>query len=211
MENIQMPLQIEGINDNIYAGFGSRFASLILDFLIVIPVVILILYLNGLSVNAFFYTLIPNLLFGLWFQIYLPKKYGGTPGKLIMGIKIIQINGKPIDWKEAFLRHSVLLVLTLFSSILMVVCLLKADETVYNDLGWIQRSQYLMSLSPIFFLIYTWASNIWIYSEFIVLLTNPRKRAVHDYIAGTVIVKQIYIDRINEIMYPNELSDNNIN
>jgi len=206
-----MPLQIEGINDNIYAGFGSRFASLILDFLIVIPVVILILYLNGLSVNAFFYTLIPNLLFGLWFQIYLPKKYGGTPGKLIMGIKIIQINGKPIDWKEAFLRHSVLLVLTLFSSILMVVCLLKADETVYNDLGWIQRSQYLMSLSPIFFLIYTWASNIWIYSEFIVLLTNPRKRAVHDYIAGTVIVKQIYIDRINEIMYPNELSDNNIN
>ena len=128
-----------------------------------------------------------------------------------MGIKIIQINGKPIDWKEAFLRHSVLLVLTLFSSILMVVCLLKADETVYNDLGWIQRSQYLMSLAPIFFLIYTWASNIWIYSEFIVLLTNPRKRVVHDYIAGTVIVKQIYIDRINEIMYPNELSDNNIN
>ncbi len=57
-----------------------------------------------------------------------------------------------------------------------------------------------MSLSPIFFLIYTWVSNIWIYSEFIVLLTNKRKRAIHDYIAGTIIVKAKYIDEIREAM-----------
>jgi len=42
-----------------------------------------------------------------------------------------------------------------------------------------------------------------------VLLTNDRKRAIHDFIAGTVIVKKMYIDKINEVMYSqiNETKD----
>ena len=200
MNENQTPLEIDGISENIYAGFWARFASLFLDTIILLPAIFLILYLNGLGKNIFFYTLVPNFVFGLWYYIYLPKKYGGTPGKLIAGMKIIKLNGESIDWKEAFLRHSVLLVLTLFSVIMMTSCLVSADEITFNSLGWLKRSQYLMSLSPIFFLIYTWVSNIWIYSEFIVLLTNKRKRAIHDYIAGTIIVKAKYIDEIREAM-----------
>ena len=200
MNENQTPLEIDGINESIYAGFWARFASFILDALIMLPLMFFILYLNGLGKNIFFYTIIPNLLFGLWYHIYLPKKYGGTPGKLIVGMKIIKLNGESIDWKEAVLRHSVLLTLTLFSIVMMTSCLISADETTFNSLGWLKRSEYLMTLSPMFFLIYTWVSNIWIYSEFIVLLTNKRKRAIHDYIAGTVIVKAKYIDEIRETM-----------
>ena len=46
-----------------------------------------------------------------------------------------------------------------------------------------------MGLSPVLFSIYSWLSNIWVYSEFIVLLTNKRKRALHDFIANTVIIR----------------------
>ncbi len=200
MNENQIPLEIDGISGNLYAGFWSRLASLLLDSIIMMPVIFLTLYLNGLGKDVYFYTLIPNFVFGLWYHIYLTKKYGGTPGKLIAGMKIIKLNGESIDWKEAILRHSVLLVLTLFSVIMMTSCLLSADETIFNNLGWLKRSQYLMSLSPTFFLIYTWSTNIWIYSEFIVLLTNKRKRAIHDFIAGTVIVRSIYIDKIRETM-----------
>ncbi|AOW10412.1 RDD family protein [Flavobacterium gilvum] len=200
MNENQTPIEIDGISGSLYAGFWARLASLLLDTIIMMPVILLILYLNGLGKDIYFYTLIPNFVFGLWYYIYLTKKYGGTPGKLIAGIKIIKLNGESIDWKEAILRHSVLLVLTLLSVIMMTSCLLSADETIFNNLGWLKRSQYLMSLSPTFFLIYTWVSNIWIYSEFIVLLTNKRKRAIHDFIAGTVIVRSIYIDKIRETM-----------
>ena len=89
----------------------------------------------------------------------------------------------------------------------MIICLLKADETVFNDLDWLKRTQYLMSLATIPFTIYVWASNIWIYSEFIILLTNKRKRAAHDFIAGTAIVRTVYVNKINEIMY-SEKNDN---
>jgi len=30
--------------------------------------------------------------------------------------------------------------------------------------------------------------NIWIWSEFVVLLTNAKRRAIHDYLAGTVVI-----------------------
>ena len=200
MNENQTPLEIDGISGNLYAGFWARLASLLLDTIIIMPVILLTLYLNGLGKEIYFYTLIPNFVFGLWYHIYLTKKYGGTPGKLIAGMKIIKLNGESIEWKEAILRHSVLLFLTLLSVIMMTSCLLSADEAIFNNLGWLKRSQYLMSLSPTFFLIYTWISNIWIYSEFIVLLTNKRKRAIHDFIAGTVIVRSIYIDKIRDTM-----------
>ena len=207
METKKTPLKIDGINDNIYAGFGPRLGSLLLDIIIFVPIALLVLYTNSVSKNAFLYTLIPNLIFGIWYNVYLVKKYGGTPGKLIMGIKIIKLNGKPLEWKEAILRHSVLLLLSLFSSILMIFCISKADENTYNNLSWLKQSQYLMTFAPISFIVYNYLSNIWVYGELIVLLTNSRKRAVHDFIAGTVIVKKIYVDKINEVMYSNELNE----
>jgi len=202
MYNKQTPLQIIGISESLYAGFWTRLGSLLLDTLFLLPIIFLTLYLNGLGKNVYFMTLIPNLAFGLWYNIYLPKKYGGTPGKLAVGIKIIRLDGEAINWKEAILRHSVLLALTLLSSIMMTVCLLQADDTIFTNLSWLKQSAYIMSLSPAFFKFYTWATNIWFYGELIVLLTNKRKRAVHDFIAGTVIVRAKYLEQIRKAMNP---------
>ncbi|MBB4805994.1 putative RDD family membrane protein YckC [Chryseobacterium defluvii] len=194
------PLRIEGINDNIYAGFGTRLASLLLDAIILSPLIFIILFINSFSLDMFFYTIVPNLLFNLWYNIYLPKQYGGTPGKLIMGMQILKLNGQYITFKEAFLRHLLTLMLTAFSVTLMINSILKADEVTFENLSWIKQSQYLMSLSPVLFTIYSWVSNAWTWSELIVLLTNPRKRALHDYVAGTVIVKKDYVERIQQEM-----------
>lgn len=202
MDNKQTPLQIEGIHDSLYAGFWSRLGSLLLDAIFMIPIVFLTLYLNGLGKNIYFITFIPNFLFGLWYGIYLPKKYGGTPGKLVVGIKIIRIDGEPIDWKESILRYSINLVIILFSVIMMTVCILQVDDSVFTSLSWLNQSQYLMTLSPTFFKVHIWISNIWIYGELVVLLTNKRKRAIHDFIAGTVIVRAKYIDKIRVAMIP---------
>jgi uncharacterized RDD family membrane protein YckC len=197
----EVPLSLEGIYDNIYAGFGPRLASLLLDAIIMLPLIWGILFINSSSKNMFFYTIVPNLIIALWYNIYLPKRYGGTPGKLIMGMNIIKLDGRNIGWKEAFLRHVVILVFTLFNIALMTDAILKADDATFANFNWFQQSQYLMSLSPILFMIYAWLTNIWTWSELVILLTNPRKRALHDYVAGTVIVKKIYVERIQKEMY----------
>jgi len=185
----ETPLKIDGITDSLYAGFWVRLGSIFLDFLIIIPFTTIILYLNNLQLNFYFFTLIPSLIFGLWYNVFLVNKYGGTPGKLLVGIKIIKINGQSVEWKEAILRHIVMFGITLISIFIMIRSIGIADSNYYESLTWIQKSQYLIGLSPVLFSIYTWLSNIWVYSELIVLLTNKRKRAIHDFIAGTVIIR----------------------
>lgn len=204
MYDKQTPLEIEGITENLYAGFWARLGSLLLDGLFMAPILFLILFLNGFGKYVYFITFIPSLVFALWYNIYLPKKHGGTPGKLAVGIQIIRLDGEAIGWKEAILRHSVILALTLLSGILMTVCLLQVDETTFANLGWLKRSAYVMSFSPAFFMFYNWVNNIWVFGELIVLLTNKRKRAAHDFIAGTVIVRTEYLGQIRSAMNPSE-------
>jgi len=200
----QTPLRIAGLNDDLYAGFGLRIASLLLDMIFFVPIGILTMGLNALSKDAFYYTMVPNLIFGIWYYIYLPKKYGGTPGKLLVGIKILKLDGHPIGWDEAVLRHVVLLTLQVFNVVITIMALSMADEAVYLKLSWFEKSAYLTALLPGYFRTYTLVSGIWVWSELIVLLTNPRKRAFHDYMAGTVIIKKRYEEAIFQEMYPEE-------
>ncbi|MCK9412587.1 MAG: RDD family protein [Prolixibacteraceae bacterium] len=97
MNNKQTPLRLSGVSENIYAGFWIRLGSLFLDTIFILPVVFLTLYLNSRGQYIYFYTIIPSLTFGLWYNIYLPKRYGGTPGKLAVGINIIRFDGGSID------------------------------------------------------------------------------------------------------------------
>jgi len=204
-----IPLRIKGINNNIYAGFWSRLSSLILDTIFVLPFVFLMYYLNTLGKNLYYFTGIIGLIFGIWYNVYLPKKYGGTPGKILTGIKILKLNGDNIHWKEAFIRETVNIFLHIFQSVIIVINLQKIDEAALANLKWYKHEDYLLSLSPAFFIIYSVAINIWIWGELLVLLTNRRKRAIHDFMAGTVIVKAIYVDKIRETMNADEnLVDN---
>jgi uncharacterized RDD family membrane protein YckC len=59
-----------------------------------------------------------------------------------------------------------------------------------------QKPGHLAGLFPVAFSVHTWLSNIWFYSELIVMLTNKKRRAIHDYMAGTVIVKTQYLSRL---------------
>jgi len=184
--------------DNIYAGFGARLGAGLLDLLFVLPVVVLTMYLNSQGKDFYLYTFFPNLLFITWYDIYLPKRYGGTAGKLALGLKIIRTDGQSIQWREAILRHSVLLALAVINVGVMIFCVLKADEETFSVLSWQKQSAYLISFAPLYFQLARWGSQIWFWSEFIVLLTNRKKRAIHDFIAGTLVVKDNHIKAFRE-------------
>jgi uncharacterized RDD family membrane protein YckC len=194
----KIPLKIEGINESIYSGFLSRLGANLLDMLILIPYTFLLVFINSFHMYAYFVTLIPNILFIFWYNIYLPKKFGGTPGKLIVGLKIVKIDSSGIDWRESFLRYSINIVLSIISIAMMVKAILLADIDIYNDLTWLDKNIYLANIVNIKLI--QVLSNIWVWSEIIVLLFNKRKRAIHDFIAGTVIIKTVYIEKIRNTM-----------
>lgn len=195
-----LPICFDEINDNIYAGFWSRLGSELLDFVILIPYIFILQYLNGLSILMCQIIMIPSLIFYIWFNVYLVKRYGGTPGKLIVGIKIINKNGDDIDMKGAVVRYIVSIGLAIFGSIIMLYILQDADEEVYQSLSFWKRSLYIGQLNPQLIKLNTWLTNIWIYSELIVLLTNKRKRSIHDFMANSVVIKSKYHDKIRELI-----------
>lgn len=195
-KNMQTPIKINGISESIYAGFWIRVWAQLLDTLFVLPVLFLTLYINGLGKNMYFYTLLPNLLFILWYNVYLPQKNGGTPGKTMAGITIIRLDGNYISWKEAALLYVVVFSLSIINIIMISCNVLKSNDSVFMSLGWLKRSQYLMSLSPTFFKLTSWLANLWFVGEYVVLLINKRKRSISDFIAGTVVVKTDYLNDI---------------
>ena len=171
-----------------YAGFWKRFGSYWLDVLIMLPIMFFAFWGNEQSRLFQIYYLIPGLLFGLWFHVYLVKRYGGTPGKIILKIKISKLDGSDVDYKEALLRYMILFILTMLTSIPMLMVTLGMTDAEYFSYDWMQRATVMTEKAPTWYSLTTIAMNIWIWSEFIVMLTNKKRRAIHDFIAGTVVI-----------------------
>jgi len=210
MKKEQLPTTFPGIIGEVYAGFWIRTAAKLLDFMTMLPLMAFILYIDGLSKSAYFYLIIPNLIFYVWFEVYLVKRYGGTPGKLIMGIKIVRMDGDEVDWHAAAMRYLVNFCVTILGIIVMVWTLNMIDNDTYTSLGFFKRSQFMSTLNPIPFKVQTWISGIWTLSGIIVLLSNKRKCAVHDFIAGTVVIRTVYLNKIREIILPTTIDSTEV-
>jgi uncharacterized RDD family membrane protein YckC len=200
----QIPLKIDELQEDVYGDFGSRLAAILIDLVFLAPLGLLSYLMNPLDKNFQIAFIIFNFFIICWYQIYLVKKYGGTPGKLLAGLKIICINGTKAGWKEAILRHSVGLALSLAFNIVLINAMARADNSHYASLAWTKKNLYLTTFFPLFFNIEKWLNNIWSWSELVVLLTNKKKRALHDFIAGTIVVKIKYMGNIDEIVTHSE-------
>lgn len=173
-----------------YAGFWRRFGAYWLDFVIFIPIIAISMWGNEQSRLFQLYWLIPGLLIGLWFHVYLVKRYGGTPGKIILKIKITKTTGEDVGYKESILRYSVLFIISLVMSFVLLSATLGMTDAQYFSMGWQERTAYMMEQASPWYSYANIAMNAWIWSEFVVMLTNKKRRALHDFIAGTVVIRE---------------------
>jgi uncharacterized RDD family membrane protein YckC len=171
-----------------YAGFWPRFCSLFLDAIIMIPIGGLTLWASSKYRLFDVYYFVPEVLFGLFYSVYLVKRFGGTPGKLIMGIRIRKLDGGPVGYREAFLRNLPDFIFSILASTALLFPLFHMSDAEYFSLSFAERSRRLIELAPSWYRPLQWIQNIWFWGELIVLLTNRKRRALHDFIAGTVVV-----------------------
>ncbi len=120
-----------------YAGFWIRFASGIIDFIILFVVgIVLALAVGGTSGTVL------QLAVGLVYTIGFWIAQGATPGKMAVGIKITTVDGDDIDFGRALLRY----------------------------IGY-------------------FVSTITLGIGYLMIAFTREKRGLHDYIAGTVVIK----------------------
>jgi uncharacterized RDD family membrane protein YckC len=58
----------------------------------------------------------------------------------------------------------------------------------WSSLHWHERGVELAARSPIT-ATYDWVPQAWLWSELVVLRLNQKRRALHDFIAGTVVIR----------------------
>ena len=135
----KLPTDFPGLNDSIYAGFGLRLASIILEALIPLPFIVLIVFINNLARVNYYYTIPLSFSFFIFYQVYCVKKWGGSPGKLLMNLKVLKINGRPVGWEHAILRQIIAIIYTIFSIIIMCIALSKMNDALFDKLNYLQR------------------------------------------------------------------------
>jgi uncharacterized RDD family membrane protein YckC len=115
---------------------------------------------------------------GVAYTIVLHGRYGQTIGKVILGVKVLDVSGSRLSMKQAVLRDSVLLVLVL-GGLVVDLPSIAAGRNPYAD-GVELTTVQLILLN---------ATLAWFVVELVTMLSNARRRALHDFIAGSVVVR----------------------
>jgi uncharacterized RDD family membrane protein YckC len=127
----------------------------------------------------------------LWsaYNIYFWGRWGQTIGKMATHIRVAQLDGSPIGYRKAFLRHVVDFAFAIITKISFLVALFSVSRDAFEISVWKEANKLLYDASPYWGFWAEHASTIWVLSEMIVLLFNEKKRAIHDFIAGTVVIR----------------------
>jgi len=171
-----------------YAGFWSRLAAGLVDALVFLPFTALHFWAQSLSwPTAVAGAVLFSYIYAAY-NIYFHGRWGQTLGKMALGIRVQLKDGGRITWSAAFLRHCVDLGFSIWTSVIYVGAILSVPEHVFESLDFVARAQVIAGVLPWW---YGWTNRLWATwsaSELVVLLTNRRRRALHDFIAGTVVV-----------------------
>ncbi len=163
-----------------YHTFWPRLWAGFLDGLVFLPIGLLDSYLTAPERGAFVLIVGGVISYtAYWlYSVLLHARYGQTLGKMANGIKVLDVSEKRIPTlRQAFIRDIGYIVpntLSLGYLIYLVVA------------GQYVRGAEVTRLPG---QILAWASLAWFLLEIISMATNDKRRAFHDYIAGTVVVR----------------------
>lgn len=171
-----------------YATFWRRVGAILLDGLIFLPVASGALFLAHASSDPMSQSapgLIASLLYCLY-SIILHGRNGQTVGKLATGVRVLDLAEERLTVAQAITRDLVPLSLSIASFVVIVNVGLPAGLSGVGSASLMPGLDFAR-LTPGLALL---AINfIWGLLEILTMTTNRRRRAVHDLIAGSVVVR----------------------
>ncbi|HEY0062700.1 MAG TPA: RDD family protein [Telluria sp.] len=174
------------------ASIGQRMGASLIDFVIVLPLVVLEIYLSTQTRLAELYMLVPYQLLVIYLFIVMVRTHGGSPGKRLTGLRIVMLDGAPVTWKASVLRYSVYLILGLLISAAEILTAWSMPDDAYLALGYLERIDALELHAPWWTDYATYALMAWVCACAIALLSNQRRRSLYDYQAGTIVVRRAH-------------------
>ena len=170
-----------------YPTFWRRLGALLIDSLLVAPLFFLN-YSFGTTASALIYLAVFGQILGLFMGVVMVRQYGGGPGKLLLGVRVVMTDGSRVTLTAALLRYSVMCALGLALTIGMIIAASALPQDSFASLGFAQRSAAMAGNMPAWATPLQWVSNLWYLGCLIAFFVSKQHRVLHDFIAGTVVV-----------------------
>ena len=157
-----------------YNTLGKRFAALIIDSILLgVAGLIFSFGAASLSDNPTAFFIVSGLFnaINVFYFILLHAYYGQTLGKKAFGVKVVDDTEAPINFGQAVVRHLPELIPALFAVTLI-------NPEMYQDAATQIVSGIISGAAVVFHI-----------AGVVVCLVNEKHRALHDFIAGTVVVR----------------------
>ena len=159
-----------------YKTFVPRLVALLVDSFIMLPISILDDWFRQAGFPPlFFYFWIPlsSLVFPVY-MILMHAHFGQTLGKMWMNVKVLDFSEEPIKFKQAILREIPQLIFSVYTIYLGIAFL---GENLESESVKAAYTPFVIMVS------------IWGLADILTFLFNDKRRALHDFMAGTVVVR----------------------
>ncbi|QUL56011.1 RDD family protein [Paenibacillus tritici] len=169
-----------------YVGFWSRVLVTFIDFVILaLPTFVLDRMSISVAVSAgSVFPLFIQFALLMGFNVFMVVKYGGTPGKLILGMRIVDGDGRYPGLKQALIRDCLFII----NGFLAVIVSLNSEELSAVSSSLANWSPLATDLNVIL----GWV----VVADCLIVAFTQRNRALHDMVAGTYVVKKTSLDHL---------------
>jgi uncharacterized RDD family membrane protein YckC len=153
---------------------GRRAGALFLDSLVLLPVSWIVSPISLFFDSSPTALAVSSALVGVItvaYSIVLHALYGQTLGKKVARVKVVDTSEKPINFGQSVLRSFPQLILAMFA-----LSFSTADETAANSID-------------IFGTLIYWFFVIFFIVDIVICLVNEKRRALHDFMGGTIVVR----------------------
>lgn len=172
-----------------YASFWQRVGAALIDCVLVAPVVTGVAFASrSLPVPLALGMFLCAYGLGTGYYIYCHGRFGQTIGKYVLGIRIHSADGGRAAWRAIWLRHAPELLLSTIGQIAFArMYLTLAPEA--GELGFMAWAQWLAGHKPPLAQLSEHLGTLWFWSEVVSMLFTKRRQALHDLLAGTVVIR----------------------
>lgn len=163
-----------------YATFGPRFWTGSVDACVIWPATFLISLILAQELSATVSTALLFLQESIWmaYTVVMHAKFGQTYGKMVCKVRVVDFKTeRAITFRQALLREGIPIAVSC-SIMVYEILLLRGDAE-----GRFQAT----TSGALWFLVML--QLLWFLAEAVTMLTNEKRRALHDFIAGTVVVR----------------------
>jgi uncharacterized RDD family membrane protein YckC len=116
------------------------------------------------------------------YSVLLHWRWGQTLGKRATGVRVHSLSGGPLSLRQAAMRDIVPLIATI------VVVLVGLPEVAHGKSPYPDATAGFAGLGT-FDRVRLWSMGAWWILEVVTMLFNSKRRALHDFIAGTVVTR----------------------